>query len=55
MKHHEDETGHQGVVGGGKEGGVLLSFHNFSADRDCMQEGRREGERVREKGSEQRN
>lgn len=45
VKHHEDETGqHQGVVGEGKEGSVLLSF-SFSADGDFVRVGKRKRER----------
>lgn len=46
MKHHEDETGYQGVVGGGKEGGVLLSFTiSLLTGTVCKRAGERERER----------
>ena len=46
MKHHEDETGHQGGVGGGKEGGVLLSFTiSLLSGIVCERAGERERER----------
>lgn len=52
VKHHEDATGQdQGVVGEGKEGGLLLSFR-LSADGDFVRMGRKERERGVNKNTE---